>query len=352
MFNNYFVRRLLLVIPTFLGITVMVFVITRFVPGGPVERAIMNYYAMQSGAGQEAGGSASSTRGPDNQMDSQGLPDDVVKDLQAYYGFDKPPLIAYFDWLFKVLKGDFGRSSRYTDPVLGMIVSKFPISLRFGITSVLLIYLISIPLGIKKALSHGKAFDNVSSGLIFFGYALPGYIVAILLLTFFSFRLNVLPSGGLYSAGYEKFTFFEKIVDNIKHWILPITAYVIGGFASLTITMKNNLMENMAADYIKTAVAKGCTFKDAMWKHAFRNSIIPIASGLGSLITIFFSGSFLIEKIFNINGMGLLGFSAIEQRDYPVVMGVLAITALVSLIANILSDLILSLVDPRIRLGK
>lgn len=345
--NNYFVRRLLLIIPTFLGITIMVFTITRFVPGGPVQRAIMQFYT-RGDQGEDAGSSSTKS---DEQGDRV-LSEDVIKQLEAYYGFDKPVIVSYFDWLFKMLRGDFGRSTRYTDPVLPMIVSKFPVSLRFGIISLILIYAISIPLGIKKALSHAKAFDNISSGVIFVGYALPGYIVAILLLSVFSFRFNLLPSGGLYSPGYEDFNFIEKIIDNIKHLILPMIAYVIGGFAGLTMTMKNNLMENMAADYIKTAVAKGCTFKNAMWKHAFRNSIIPIASGLGGLIGVFFSGSFLIEKIFNISGMGLLGFSAIEQRDYPVVMGVLALTAMVTLVANVLSDFILSLVDPRIRLGR
>lgn len=344
--NNYFFRRILLIIPTFIGITILVFTITRFVPGGPVERAIMEYSQRGSG-GEEAAVSLSHYPKQSTTMSPE-----AIQQLKEYYGLDKPVLISYFEWVIKMFKGDFGRSTRYTDPVLEMIVSKFPISLRFGIISLILTYLISIPLGIKKALTHGKTFDNVSSAMIFIGYALPGYIVAILLLTIFSFRLNLLPSGGLFSHGYENFTFLEKIVDNIKHLILPMIAYVIGGFAGLTMSMKNNLMENMASDYIKTAVAKGCTFKNAMWKHAFRNSVIPIAAGLGSLIGVFFSGSFLIEKIFNINGMGLLGFSAIEQRDYPVVMGVLALSAVITLIGNILSDFILSLVDPRIRLGK
>ena len=245
-----------------------------------------------------------------------------------------------------------GRSTKYNDPVFQMIVSKFPISLRFGIISVILIYSICIPLGIKKAIKHRSFFDNISSIFIFIGYALPGYIIAIILLQFFAFSLPWFPSGGLYSRNYMDMNFFQKLVDNIWHMFLPMIAYVIGSFAVTTMVMKNNLMENMAADYIKTAVAKGMPFKDAMWKHAFRNSIIPIASGLGGLITIFFSGAFLIETIFNINGMGLLSFRAIVDRDYPVVLGSLVMASLLSLIGNILSDFILSAVDPRIRLGE
>lgn len=340
--NNYFVRRLLLIIPTFIGITLVVFAVTRVVPGGPVERVVM---AMMMG-NQEGG------KGRSQKEDMGAINEKVVKDLEALYGFDKPWPIAYVEWFGKLLRGDLGRSTKYNDPVFKMIVSKFPISLRFGIISIVLVYATCIPLGVKKALRHRQLFDNVSSILIFIGYALPGYIVAIILLQYFAFSLNWFPSGGLYSRNYDELSFFQKIGDNVWHLFLPMIAYMIGSFASMTITMKNNLMETMASDYVKTAVAKGRTFKDAMWKHAFRNSIIPIAAGLGGLITIFFSGAFLIEKIFNINGMGLLSFNAIEDRDYPVVLGSLVMTALLSLLGNIISDLILSAVDPRIRLGE
>ena len=340
--NNYFVRRFLLIIPTFLGITLIVFAITRVVPGGPIERAITAHLLAQT----EGGGRGRA----DNN--TQPLNKEALEQLKAFYGFDKPWPQAYLIWLGKLLRGDMGKSTKYSDPVLMMIVSKFPISLRFGIISTILIYTVCIPLGVKKALKHRGHFDNISSIFIFIGYALPGYIVAIILLQLFAFALKWFPSGGLFSRNYAELGFFGKIGDNVKHMFLPIIAYVIGSFAVMTMTMKNNLMENMAADYIKTAVAKGRVFKDAMWKHAFRNSIIPIAATLGSLLTIFFSGSFLIEKIFNINGIGLLGFRAIQDRDYPVVLGVLVITSLLTLLGNILSDFILSLVDPRIRLGE
>ena len=336
--GNYFVRRLLLIFPTFIGITVVVFVITRFVPGGPVEQAIMNRMLAQGGK--------------NSVQNTQPLSEEKIAELNAYYGFDQPVWKSYLIWLGKLVRGDLGRSTKYNDPVLGMIVSRFPISLRFGIISLILTYSICIPMGLRKALKHRQTYDNVTSILIFIGYALPSFVVAIILLSFFSFRLGWFPSGDMYSRGYENFNFFQKIWDNVKHMFLPMIAYVLASFAGLTIVMKNNLMENMAADYVKTAVAKGRTFKDAMWKHAFRNSMIPIAAGFGNVISVFFSGAFLIEKIFNIQGMGLLGFRAIEERDYPVVLGTLAMTATVTLVGNILSDFILSLVDPRIKLGR
>ncbi|PIE97801.1 MAG: peptide ABC transporter permease [Treponema sp.] len=343
--NNYFVRRLLLIIPTFIGITLVVFAVTRVVPGGPIERAIMQRMLQQDKGGGGGSGAKSS-------QNTQPLNAEALAELKAFYGFDKPWPVAYVIWFGKILRGDLGRSTKYNDPVLSMIVSRFPISLRFGITSFILVYLICIPLGIQKALRHRSAFDNATSILIFVGYALPGYIVAIILLQFFAFTLGWFPSGGLFSRGYETMNFFQRIKDNVWHMVLPMIAYIIGSFAVMTMSMKNNLMENMASDYVKTAVAKGRTFKDAMWKHAFRNSVIPIAAGLGGIITIFFVGAFLIEKIFNINGMGLLSFRAIQDRDYPIVLGSLVMTALLTLLGNILSDFILSLVDPRIRLGE
>lgn len=340
--NNYFVRRLLLIIPTFIGITLVVFAVTRFVPGGPMERAITSRLLADDGK----------KSGKNSRQDSQPLNEEALKELAAFYGFDKPWPIAYLEWMGSLLRGDLGRSTKYNDPVVKMIVSKFPISLRFGIISLILVYSICIPLGVKKALRHRSGFDNATSIVIFVGYALPGYIVAIILLQLFAFTLPWFPSGGLYSRNYMSMNFFQKVFDNIKHMFLPMIAYVIGSFAVMTMYMKNNLMENMASDYVKTAVAKGRTFKDAMWKHAFRNSIIPIAAGLGGLLTIFFSGAFLIEKIFNINGMGLLSFNAIVDRDYPIVLGYLVIVSLLSLVGNVLSDFILSAVDPRIRLGE
>lgn len=345
--NNYFVRRLLLMIPTFIGITLVVFAITRAVPGGPIEEAINRMLFEQENA--KGGKSIANTQ---NIKKADAVRDEIEKELRAYYGFDKPWYISYVIWMGKVLRGDLGRSTKYNDPVLEMVVSKFPISLRFGIISTILIYAACIPLGVSKALKHKSLSDNISSVVIIVTYALPGYVVAIIVLTLFSFRLNIFPSGGMFSRNYAELSFFGKIWDNIMHMTLPMIAYTLGGFASLTIATKNYIMENMASDYVKTAVAKGRRFKDALWKHAFRNSMIPVAAGLGGLIGIFFSGAYLIETIFSINGMGLLSFRALEERDYPIVLGSLVIGAIVSMLSNILSDFILSLVDPRIKLGR
>ena len=230
--KNYFVRRALLIIPTFIGITLVVFAVTRIVPGGPIERAIMQRMMPQEGRSGKA-----------SRQNSQPLNAEALAQLAAFYGFDKPWPIAYLEWMGSLLKGDMGRSTKYNDPVFQMIVSKFPISLRFGIISVILIYSICIPLGIKKAIKHRSLFDNISSVFIFIGYALPGYIIAIILLQFFAFSFPWFPSGGLYSRNYMDMNFFQKLVDNVWHMFLPMIAYVIGSFAVTTMVMKNNLME-------------------------------------------------------------------------------------------------------------
>ncbi len=341
---KYFLNRLLLVIPTFIGVTVMIFLITRLVPGGPVERAIQS--RMVAAAGE--GGAKSAAR----KTSGEKLSEKQIEQLKKFYGLDKPIIPAYVEWLGKVVRLDFGKSTQYGDPVLPTILKRVPISLYFGVASLIVAYMFSIPLGISKALKHRTLYDNATSTLVFIGYALPGYIVGIVLLSVFAFKLNLLPLGGFQSQDYNDFGFFGKLADRFTHMVLPVAAYTIGDFAMMTLVMKNNLMENMAADYVKTAVAKGRTFRDAMWLHAFRNSLIPIASSFGSIITVFFAGSFLIEQIFNIRGMGMLGFKALVDQDYPVVMGTLAVAAFFSLVGNILSDLFVSLVDPRIRFGK
>jgi microcin C transport system permease protein len=333
----------LLIIPTFIGITLMIFLITRLVPGGPVERVIQSHEM-----GGLEGGQGASRRSSSGEK----LSDTQILELKKFYGLDKPFVPAYFDWLGKILRLDFGKSTRYGDPVLPMIMAKVPVSLYFGIAALIVTYLCSIPLGISKALRHNSGYDNATSTLVFIGYALPGYIVGIVLLSIFAFKLGWLPLGSFQSSGFAELGFFAKVWDRVTHMALPLIAYTVGDFAVMTLMMKNNLMENMAADYIKTAVAKGRTFKEAMWRHAFRNSLIPIAAGFGGIITVFFAGSFLVEQIFNIRGMGLLGYKALMDQDYPVVLGTLSITAFFSLVGNILSDFFVSLVDPRIRFGK
>jgi microcin C transport system permease protein len=342
---KYFIRRLLLIIPTFIGITMVIFVITRLVPGGPLEQALMSH---QLGARSESGRSTTPTR----TQSGTSLSKAQLAQLSKFYGLDKPVVPAYVAWLGKLLRLDFGRSTSYNDPVLPMITERIPVSMYFGLASLIITYLLSIPLGISKALKHRSLYDNATSTLVFVGYALPGYIIGIILLSIISFKLGLLPLGGFQSEGFKALSLGAKIADRARHMVLPLISYSIGDFAVMTLLMKNNLMENMAADYIKTAVAKGRTFRQAMWRHAFRNSLIPIASGFGGIITVFLAGSFLVENIFNIRGMGMLGYTALLAQDYPVVLGTLSIAAFFSLLGNVLSDFFVSLVDPRIRFGQ
>ncbi|MDO6527185.1 ABC transporter permease subunit [Motilimonas sp. 1_MG-2023] len=335
----YFIRRLLLVIPTFIGITVLVFTITRFVPGGPMERAIAEMQQMSLSQG--------------SSMSSNSLSEEQLADLSAFYGMDKPVWQAYLDWMGKLLQGDLGESTFYQDPVLDLILDRLPVSTFYGVCLFLISYGVSIPLGIAKARHHGSWFDNLSSIAIFVGFALPGFVVGILLLTVFSFQLEWFPFGGFVSDEFEDLeTLGEQVYEILWHAVLPLLAYAIGDFAILTMTMKNSLMENLSADYVRTAIAKGLPFDKALKQHALRNSLIPIASHFGAVVSVFFAGSFLIEAVFNIDGIGLLGYDAILQRDYPVVMGILVMTSIAMMIGNILSDICVAIVDPRVKFGK
>jgi microcin C transport system permease protein len=337
----YFARRFLLIIPTFIGITLAVFVIMHFVPGGPVERQIMRYKMAVATEGGAVGGSEISVD----------IPEDALQEMKRYYGFDKPLHIRYAQWLWNVLKFDLGRSYIYQDPVWDVIKSRFPISLFLGLTGFFLSYLVCVPLGVYKAIKHGSRFDFLSSFFVFLGYSVPGWALGTALLVLFgggSFW-NVFPLGGFRPDNWEYLGFFEKIGAQIHYMFLPVLCYMMGSFATLTILMKNSLMENLGQDYIRTAFAKGLSERRVIFVHALRNSLIPIATGLGHVISIILAGSFLIEKVFNIDGMGYLGYTSILQRDYPVALGILVISSLLMLVGNILSDMIYVVVDPRIR---
>jgi len=337
----YFIRRILLIVPTFIGITILVFTITRFVPGGPVERMIAEA-RMMGITGLDSQGASTENR-------TQPLSDEQIEELKKYYGFDKPVLVSYFLWLAKVLKGDLGTSTRYYDPVWDMIKERIPISLYFGIISLVMIYGVCIPLGIAKAIKHKSVFDNLSSVIVFVGYAIPGWVVGVLLLVLFASHWELFPLGGLVSDGFDDLYRYQKVTDILWHTILPVIAYVAGSFTVMTFLMKNTLMDNLAADYVRTAIAKGLSFKTAIFRHALRNSLIPMATHFGNNISIILMGSFLIEKVFNINGMGLLGYESVVERDYPVVMGILVISSLLFMIGNILSDICVAVVDPRVQ---
>ncbi|ACN15824.1 dipeptide/oligopeptide transport system, inner membrane permease component [Desulforapulum autotrophicum HRM2] len=338
----YFIRRLFLVIPTFIGITIMVFTITRFVPGGPIERIIADARQMQTTDRAGASGNGGAGAG-------QPLSEEQIEKLRVYYGFDRPVLESYFLWLSKVLTGDLGRSTRYYDPVWEMIKERIPISLYFGVLTMVIVYGVCIPLGIAKAVGHKSGFDNFSSILIFTGYAIPGWVAGVMMLVAFASWIDIFPLGGLVSDGFFELSFLDKAMDLFRHTLLPLLAYVLGSFTVMTLLMKNTLMDNLSADYVRTAIAKGMSFKQAVFRHALQNSLIPIATHFGNNVSIILTGSFLIEKVFNINGMGLLGYESVVDRDYPVVMGILVISSLLFMLGNILSDLCVALVDPRVR---
>jgi microcin C transport system permease protein len=336
--GGYFLRRLLLIPPTLLGITILVFMITRLVPGGPLERAIMEAQA----ASMSSGSTSSVGQG-------MALSEDQIEQLKQYYGFDKPWYVSYVQWVTKILRGDLGTSYRYNEPVWDIIKSRFPVSLFYGIVTLILTYAVSIPLGVLKAIKHRTPIDNVTSIVIFAGYAVPGYVLGSLLLLYFSVRLEWFPMGGFTSLDFSELGFWGQVKDIFHHAALPLTCYMVGSFAVTTLLVKNNLMDNLAADYVRTAVAKGVSFRRAVTGHALRNSMIPIATTFGQNVTLLVTGSFLIETIFDINGFGLLGLSAIFDRDYPIVMGVVLLSSALLLIGNILSDIIVAFVDPRVR---
>jgi microcin C transport system permease protein len=339
---NYFIRRILIAIPTFIGITFIVFTITRFVPGGPVEMAILKYQQQMQGETSIQSSNGEQIR----------ISDEMVEKLKKIYGFDKPFYIAYFLWFKNLLLFDMGESKSFSKPVWNIIVERFPISIRFGLIGFLLAYTVCIPLGVWKAIKHNSPFDYISSTIIFIGYAIPGWVVGIVLLVFLgggSF-LDIFPLGDIVSADYDSLNFFGKLWDHIYHMILPVFCYMMGSFASLTILMKNSFIENLGKDYTRTAFAKGLPEKIVYFKHILRNSIIPIATGIGHVFSLVLAGSYLIEKVFNIHGMGLLGFQSIKDRDFPVILGIVVFSAVLKLLGNMISDFLYCIIDPRIRL--
>lgn len=340
--TSYFIRRFLLIIPTFFGITIITFLILQFVPGGPLETELLK---LRTGGSNGGGESGATNRG------TQNIPQSAIDELTKFYGFDKPIYERYLIWLGNLSKLDLGKSYVYSEPVLDVISSRFPVSIYFGLIGFLLTYIVCIPLGVYKAVKNGSKFDIITSVLVFIGRSIPAFAFGALMLVLFgggSFW-DVFPLGGFRSADFESLSFFGKIADQLHHTFLPVLSYMIGSFAILTILTKNSVIENLSQDYVRTAFSKGLSEKKVIFGHALRNSLIPISTGLGNEISLILAGSVLIERVFNINGVGLLSYDSIVQRDYPVVMGILVISTLLLLIGNIISDVIYAIVDPRIR---
>lgn len=338
---DYFVKRFLLIIPTFIGITVLCFILIQFVPGGPVEQAIMQMKGM--GSDETAVG----------QGDARSITEEQRKDIEAYYGFDQPIYKRYVTWLVTHRIGMQMPSYRYPNKTAWeLIKGRFRVSLIFGVTGFLLSYLICIPLGIVKALRHNRMFDLASSVAVFVGYAIPpfafGMVLKMLLCGTVEGFPDIFPISGFHSENYASLSFFGKIHDIFMHMALPVLCYIIGNFAVLTLLMKNSLIEQISRDYVRTVLAKGGSFSRAIWGHAVRNSLIPIATGMGSILMVMFAGSVIIEQVFEIPGMGRLSLESIVGRDYPVFMGILALTSVLGLLGNILSDFLYVLIDPRI----
>jgi len=342
---DYFIKRLLLIIPTFIGITVLCFIMIQFVPGGPVEQAIMQMKGI--GSGEISIGSSS----------AQSISETQRKEIEAYYGFDQPFYKRYWKWLVIDRIGMNMPSYKFPNKTAWQLIrERFKVSIIFGITGFLLSYLVCIPLGIFKALRHNTLFDAVSSIIVFVGYAIPafamGMVLKMILCGTVESMYNIFPISGFHSEGYQALSLAGKAKDIFMHMFLPVLCYVIGNFAVLTLLMKNSLIEQISRDYIRTVIAKGGSFTRAVWGHAFRNSLIPIATGMGGILTVMFAGSVIIEQVFEIPGMGRLSLEAIVGRDYPVFMGILALTSILGLLGNILSDFLYVIIDPRINFQK
>jgi microcin C transport system permease protein len=317
----------------------MCFMIINLAPGGPVEQKLQQ---IRFGSG---GDSAAN-----NGSKTSGVNEDVIEALKKQYGFDKPVIERYWIWLKNIGRLDFGESFTYGEPVIDVIKSKFPVSLQFGIVSLILTYLVCIPLGVKKALTAGKSFDRISGLILYFAYSIPPLVLGIFLIVVFagSSYLSWFPIGGLYSDDYETLSFFGQFLDRAHHFVLPLICYMIGGFTELTLLTRNSMLDIIKADYIRTARAKGLPERIVVFKHALRNALIPVATGLGGFLGVFLSGSLIVETIFNLDGIGLLSYSSILSRDYNVVMGMIFLSSSALMLGNIISDVIYVLVDPRI----
>ena len=351
----YILRRLALIIPTLVGIMLLNFIIVQAAPGGPVEQLIAEMEghggsALARAAGGDAGGEVASASAGDTRG-SRGLPPELLAEIEKMYGFDKPAPERFLKMLKDYATFDFGDSFFRDRSVVELILDKMPVSISLGLWSTLVIYLISIPLGIRKAVHDGSRFDVWTSSAIVVGYAIPGFLFAILLIVLFAggSYFDWFPLRGLTSSNFEELTWYQKITDYFWHLALPVTANVIGGFATLTLLTKNSFLDEIGKQYVVTARAKGLEEKQVLYGHVFRNAmLIVIASLPGVLVSLFFTGSLLIEVIFSLDGLGLLGFEAALNRDYPVIFGTLFIFTLMGLMLKLISDITYVLVDPRI----
>ncbi len=349
--KNYILKRLLLIPLTLLGILCLNFVIVQFAPGGPVEHVLAKYRGMNVNATGAITGGAELSSAKSQYQGAQGVPDELVKELEKQFGFDKPAYQRLGKMIADYAVFDFGKSFYQDKTVWQLIKERMPVSVSLGLWSTLIIYLIAIPLGIKKAVRDGSAFDMWTSLAVVVGSAIPVFLFAVFLIVFFAggTYLQWFPLHGLTSDNWESLSRVGKIADYFWHITLPVTAMVIGGFASLTMLTKNSFLDELSKQYVLTAKAKGLSENQILYGHVFRNAMLIVIAGFPSLlIKMLFTGALLIEVIFSLNGLGLLGYEAIMTRDYPVVFGTMYIFALLGLILKLVSDITYSLIDPRI----
>ena len=352
----YILRRLGLVLPTLLGIMVINFTLVQFVPGGPIEQILAqlegegDVFEAIAGSSGDAG-IEDISQGDERYLGSRGLPEEFIKELEQQFGFDKPPLERFIDMMWGYLRFDFGESYFRSISVVDLVVEKLPVSISLGLWSTLIAYLVSIPLGIRKAVKDGTQFDTWTSGAIIVGYAIPGFLFAILLLVLFAggSYLRIFPLRGLVSDNFADLSVIGKIADYFWHIALPVIASTISAFATLTLLTKNSFLDEIKKHYVMTARAKGVTERRVLYGHVFRNAMLIVIAGFPTVfVAVFFGGSLIIETIFSLDGLGRLGFEAAVARDYPVIFGTLYVFGLIGLVIGIISDLTYVWIDPRI----
>ena len=350
----YILRRVLLIIPTLIGIMIINFTLTQFVPGGPIEQVLArlegggDVFQNIAGGGEQV---MPDLGGDERYLGSRGLPPEFIKDLERQFGFDKPPLERFLRMLWNYARFDFGESYFRSISVLDLVLEKMPVSISLGLWSTLIAYMVSIPLGIRKAVRDGSAFDTWTSGAIIVGYAIPGFLFAILLLVLFSggSYWRVFPLRGLTSDNFDQLSLIGKAADYLWHITLPVIASTISAFATLTLLTKNSFLDEIKKQYVMTARAKGLSERRVLYGHVFRNAMLIVIAGFPAVfVSVFFGGSLIIETIFSLDGLGRLGFEAAVARDYPVIFGTLFVFGLLGLVMGIVSDLMYVWIDPRI----
>ena len=338
----YILKRLLLMIPTLFGVLLITFAVVQFVPGGPVEQYLAEAKTGTGGGGAESGGF--SYRG------AQGVDPKRIEQIKALYGFDKPPVERFWQMLGQFARFDLGKSFFQNRDVSQLIIEKLPVSISLGLWTFFISYLVAVPLGVAKAVRAGSRFDLITTLLVLVGYAIPGFVLGVVLLVVFGGQLQWFPLRGLTSSTWDDMSWGARIVDYLWHIALPVTAMVLGSFAVTAILTKNAFLEEIRKQYVVTARAKGLGERQVLYKHVFRNALIPIITGFpAAFVGAFFTGSLLIETLFSLDGLGLLSYESVIRRDYPVVLGTLYLFTLIGLLTKLISDLCYVWVDPRVR---